>query len=512
MSRVRAGSPKLVAVLALAGAVALASSFAVDGDARIERAGPNVPVNPGANDQANIDSNNSPTLARNPRRPAHLAVVNRVDTPAYKCGLYISRDSGAHWSSTTVPIPRGEEPKCFAPDVTFAADGTLHMSYVTLRGNGNRPHAVWVVSSADGGRTLSAPRRVRGPLAFQVRLTADPARPERLYLTWVQPSSVGLLLFSGNGNRVEATRSDDGGRTWNAPVTASDPQRRRVIAPAPAVGPDGALYVLYLDIGDDRLDFEGAHRGAGGPPYSGRFSLVLARSTDAGKTWQESLVDDRVVPTRRFVVFLPPFPSLAVDPRDGRIYAAFEDGGRRPSDVHLWTLAPGARDWDGPTRVNDTPAGDRSWQYLPKVAVAPGGRVDVAYYDRRDDRSGHRNAVSVQSSFDAGRTFTARTVLSDQSFDARIGVGSERGLADIGSRIGLASGAADVLVAWTDTRAGTEASNKQDIGFARADVTAPRPFASAAGAVLRYGGIALLLAAAGLVAARARRPGGGPSA
>lgn len=503
VSRLRAISPRLVAavVLALVGVVALGASVALHGGSRVGLSGPDVPVNPGSRDQADINANNSPTLAQNPRRPENLALVNRIDTPAYSCALQVSRDRGAHWSRTAVPIPPGEEPKCYAPDVTFAADGTLHMSYVTLRGTGNRPHAVWVVRSTDGGRTLSAPRRVRGPLAFQVRLTADPKRPKRLYLTWLQADEVGLYLFTGNGSRVEVMRSDDGGRNWGRPTRASDPLRQRALAPSPVVGTDGTIYVLYLDVGQDRLDFEGAHRGFGGARYSGRFSLVLARSTDAGATWSESLVDDRVVPTRRFIAFLPPFPSLAVDPRSGRIFVAFEDGSRSPSDVHLWSLARGAQRWEGPTRVNDTPPDDRTWQYLPKIAIAPDGRLDIAYYDRREDPANHLNGVSVQSSFDAGRTFTGHVTLSDRSFDSRVGAGSERGLPDLGSRLGLVSDASRVLAAWADTRAGTVASNKQDIAFSEATVTSSRGLSAAARTALRYGGIALLLASIALLVA-----------
>ncbi len=509
MSRLRSTSPRLVAavVLAVVGLAALGSSFALHGRFGVEPAGPNVPVNPGSQDEANIDANNSPALARNPRRPENLALVNRIDTPAFSCALQVSRDGGANWTRTAVPIPSGEEPKCYAPDVAFAADGTMHVSYVTLRGKGNRPHAVWVVRSTDGGRTLSAPRRVGGKLAFQVRLTTDPKRPRRLYLTWLQASDVGVYLFSGT-NHVETIRSDDGGRSWSRPVRASSAGRRRVLAPSPAVGPDGALHVLYLDVGEDRLDYEGAHQGKGGPPYDGRFSLVLARSADAGATWSESLVDDDVVPARRFIAFLPPFPSLAVDGDSGRVYVAFEDGGAGPPDVHLWSLASGAQRWEGPIRVNDTPSGDGTSQYLPKIAVAPGGRLDVAYYDRRDDPGDRRNAVSVQSSFDAGRTFTSHTSLSDHDFDSRVGSGSERGLPDLGNRLGLVSDDARILAAWADTRGGTVASNKQDIAFTAADVTRSTGLSATSRAVLRYGGIALLLASNLLLVSMLRRRGG----
>ncbi len=499
----------VAAALVLAGAAAFLSSLAFHAPAKAHLAGADVPADPGARNPGDINANNSPTLAQNPLRPGNLAVVSRVDTPLFSCTLEVSQDRGSDWSRVAVPIPPGEEPKCYAPDVTFAADGTLYMSYVTLRGNGNRPHAVWLVRSADGGRTLSTPHRVLGPLAFQVRLAADPVRSQRLYLTWLQATDVGIYRFAGPGNPIEVTRTDDGGGSWQQPVRVSDPRRGRVLAPAPVVGPGGVLYVLYLDVGGDSLDYEGAHGGFGGPPYAGRFSLVLGRSADGGATWQESLVDDRLVPTRRFIAFLPPFPSVAVDPRSGRIFAAFEDGRLSPSDVYVWSLARGARAWRGPTRVNDTAAHDGRSQYLPKIAVAPDGRLDVVYYDRRADPGNRLNNVSLQSSYDAGQTFTRRITLSDRAFDSGIGAGSERGLADLGSRLGLVSDPSAVLAAWADTRAGTVASNKQDIAFAAAAFAGASQLSPPARDALRYGGIALVLAGIALLlgAGNHRRPG-----
>jgi hypothetical protein len=466
------------------------------------RVGADAPVNAGARDPGDISANNSPTLARDPRRPERLAVVNRIDSPRYSCALNVSGDGGRRWTRVRVPIPPGEEPKCFAPDAAFAADGTLHVSYVTLKGTGNVPNAVWLVRSRDGGRTLSAPRRVGGRLTFQVRIAADPARAGRVYLTWLQAEEVGLYRFASPGNPIVVLRSEDGGATWSRPVRASDPARSRVVAPAPAVGPRGELYVLFLDLRDDRLDYEGAHEGFGGPPYDGRFALVLGRSRDGGRTWEESVVEDRVVPTTRFIAFLPPFPSIAVDRRSGRIYAAFQDGRLGRSDVWLWSLARGASGWTGPTRINDTPERDGTTQELPKVAVAPDGRVDVVYYDRRDDRRDRATGVSLQTSYDEGATFSERAVLTSRAFDSRIGAGGERGLPDLGSRLGLVSGESEALAVWTDTRAGTEASNKQDIAFARATLSRPGRTGRLA---LRYGGAAVAVAGLALMLLAARR-------
>jgi len=494
------------AALLIIGAGALAISISSPSGATPRLLGSDFAINRGASNPGDIRANNSPALARNPVKPGNLVVVNRVDSPQYSCGLHVSSDGGGRWTDTRIATPRGEEPKCFAPDVTFAADGTMYMSFVTLRGSGNVPHAGWIVRSADGGRTLSAPTRVLGPRAFQVRLVADPAKPRRIYLTWLQTSETGFLQFGQTGHPILFARSDDGGTTWQRPVRVTSPARARVVAPAPAVGPEGALYVLYLDLGDDRLDYEGGHGGKGGPPYPGKFSLVLARSRDGGATWAESVVDDRIVPTERFVVFLPPLPSVAIDPRSGRIYAGFQDGRLGDPDVGVWSLQRNASRWEGPVRVNDTPSHDHRAQYLPRLAVAPNGRLDVAYYDRRADRRDVMNEVSLQSSSDHGTSFGGRVLLSARPFDSRIGSGSERNMPDLGNRLGLVSNDSTAIAAWSDTRAGTVDSNKQDIAGAATGFSPPA-LGAPARYLFRYGGAALALAGLALLVSgqRSRR-------
>jgi hypothetical protein len=143
-------------------------------------------------------------------------------------------------------------------------------------------------------------------------------------------------------------------------------------------------------------------------------------------------------------------------------------------------------------RVNDTPARDRTAQYSPKLAVAPDGRLDVAYYDRREDAGSNVfNRVSLQSSYDEARSFGPRTELSSVEFDSRVGFGSERGLADLGSRLGLVSDDDGAVAVWSDTRSGTDASSKQDLYVARL-----RPSGRWIEDALRYGGIALLFGGA----------------
>lgn len=161
--------------------------------------GGNRPVNSGALDLRDINSHNSPTAVRNPVEGAQLAIANRIDTPFFSCALHLSHNGGATWFQTPIPVPEGEEPKCYAPEPAFGADGVLYLSYVTLQGPGNVPHAVWMVSSRDGGRTLSQPVRSLGPLSFQVRLIADPVVAGRIFLASLQAADTATLAFPETG-------------------------------------------------------------------------------------------------------------------------------------------------------------------------------------------------------------------------------------------------------------------------------------------------------------------------
>ena len=424
--------------------------------------GPSAPIGKSATDPRDITAHNSPTLVASPVNAANLVVVNRIDTPSFSCALHVSFDGGIAWTETPVPFPEGEElpERCYAPDATFGPDGVLYVSFVTLAGRGNQPNALWTVRSADGGASLSNPAKVTGKLAFQARVTADPRVVGRLFISWLQADAVATLGFPDAGYPIQLAASDDGGQTWSEPRRVSPPTRGRVVAATPRAMSDGTLFVLYLDLGEDRLNYHGAHEGRGGPPYPGPWRLVLARSADTGQHWAETVVGE-VVPADRFLVFVPPFPSLAVDHARNRIYVGFQDARLGDADVWVWVSENGGVGFRPPRRVNDTPEGDGQSQYLPQLDVVPSGRLDVVYYDRRADPSNVMTETSLQSSHDGGVTFGARLALSDTAFDSSIGFGSERNLPDLGSRLGLVSTRRATLAVWSDTRLGTQASNKQ---------------------------------------------------
>jgi BNR repeat-like domain len=446
-------------------------------------AGRNVRVNP----VGPLEAHNSPSLAANPRRPDNVVLTHRLDRTEFSSFVEWSDDGGRSWRQTALPLPAGID-RPFAPDAAFAPDGTLYVSYVNLVGNGNVPDNLWVARSTDGGRSLSAPVRVAGELAFQGRIAAG--TDGSVYVTWLQAREVGLFKMPRTPNPIVAARSTDGARTFSGPVVVSDLPRQRVAAASPVVDRDGRLVVLYEDFKSDRRDFEFLE----GPPAEEPFALVLTVSTDGGRTFSPGReLETGVVATRRFLVFLPEFPSLAAG-RDGSLVVAWADGRSGDEDVLLRRSVDGGRTWTDAVKVNDNRLGDGTDQYLPRVAVAPSGRIDVLFLDRRRDRKNVFADAFLAVSENGGRSFENLRV-SSKSFDTRVGPMIDATFpVDFGSRLGLVSRDDGILAAWTDSRFGNEGTGRQDIFAAR--VTS-----ESAGALDWAGVVVLGLLAVGAAAA-----------
>lgn len=260
---------------------------------------------------------------------------------------------------------------------------------------------------------------------------------------------------------------------------------------------------LYQDFKDDRRDFENLEGppwetplrwSPPAPPTGGGPSPPASRSTPASSRPGVSSS------------FLPEFPSLA-SAADGLVYAVWADGRNGDEDVFLARSDDGGASWRRPVRVNDNRRGDGTAQYLPRVAVAPDGRVDVVFYDRRADLSDTRNEVYLAFSRDRGETFRNLRLSSD-SFDSRVGPSVAPSLGtDLGSRLGLVSTNRRAVAVWTDSRQGDETTGRQDIALGVVRLPAApggdAPRLAVATALLAVGAVVVGLGRAG---ARRRPP------
>ncbi|MDP9388208.1 MAG: glycoside hydrolase [Actinomycetota bacterium] len=498
-----------LAVTLLAGAALAAGVLpgaADSAEAAVVRVGPKVPVT--AMDRRVEPANNSPMLVADPTDARFVVMANRLDAPDFGCALQVSGDAGRGWrTATPVPnLPLGAD-KCYAPEVAFDADGVLYYLFVGLAGRGNEPMGAFLTTSVDRAATFSEPRRVLGPRNFGVRMAidADHGAKGRIHLVWLHATSDPPLGgFGPPPNPILAAHSDDGGRSFSTPVQVSDPARQRVVAPALALGPDHRVHVAYYDLEDDAVDYQGLE----GPVWDGTWSMVVATSSDGGERFGPGVVvDASIVPAERvMLIFTMPPPALATG--GGRVCVGWTDARHGDPDVLLRCSNNHGRSWSAPVRANDDRVGNGAHQYLPRLSLAPDGRLDAIFYDRRDTPGNFGTWVYYTLSRDGGRSFSPNTKLSPDVINPTIGqqygVVSAMGQVEFGSRLGLLSRRDGAVAAWTDTHYSKPPTTGQDIVAAEVQV----PGAGRNRGWTRLVGVALVTGAGGVVllARRRRRP------
>ena len=187
-------------------------------------------------------------------------------------------------------------------------------------------------------------------------------------------------------------------------------------------------------------------------------NLAADPSDPAGSTFYLVFADNRngsSFPTR---------PEVSQQPPDS---FACPSGATTDNDVFMVKSTDGGVTWtnpaaaDGsPLRVNLDPLQDGKDQWFPFAAVAPDGRVDVMFYDRRDDPFNRLAHVYLARSHDGGATWTEQRVSSSFSnmnwaFDGGQFIGDYNGMA-IGPD-------GTTYPFWTDARGGTPSLRHSDV-------------------------------------------------
>ena len=344
-------------------------------------------------------------------------------------GVYTSRNAGRTWRSDLIPGypggPRGvlsEFNIGYDPVVGFDREGTAYAGGIFAnvdRSCGqvicipNLDTSLAIVRSDDGGRTWRDPVVVdRGQGNSVVndfpRMAVDAAGESEhgshgnVYVSWNK--------FDINGAAMMVATSHDRGISWSSAQVNGPPPSGNTFSvhsdPMVAVGPGGQVFVAW-----DEEFFD-------------EFGLVtsenfwIAVSEDEGRTFGvPRLVETGILPAP-----LSPFgfiwPVLAVDSgrgtHAGRVYVTWTDGRSGNGDILVkWSDDLGVT-WSPSRRVNDdTGTAD---QYGQWISVAPDGRVDVAFYDRRDDPENVLTTRYYAGSTDGGLTFKNVRV-SDKSWD-----------------------------------------------------------------------------------------------
>lgn len=266
--------------------------------------------------------------------------------------------------------------------------------------------------------------------------------------------------------RPQLAVSADGGETWDEPVDIAEAAGMDDVFgtdyPELAVDSQGTVYAFAQE-SPDRADEDAIPR------------LLMFTSTDGGESWDGEVIWEGVADYRQ--------PDVAIDRSDDTIHLAWAQRGddeENPSTIMVMSSSDGGETWTEPTDPTDE-EGDRGInQYLPGVSVAPNGRVDVAWFDYRNDpfftggEPGEMGTTTEERfwdvyytySTDGGENWAPNERITDRLIDGEIGTTFSN--QDIRAPIAVASANEAAMFAWPDTRAGGPQEDVQDIYFTRA--------------------------------------------
>ncbi|MDP8930920.1 MAG: glycoside hydrolase [Actinomycetota bacterium] len=481
-----------------------------------------------------------PAVAVHPQDERIVAIA-AGEAYGSKCGLEVSFDNALSWTSATSPQPDAFEQCVYSQlgpvtDLAFTPDGTTLYYAFAARKFPDWRMKVFLGRSRDLGKTWqtvmvtpSDPDLAEGDVGSYAlpSVVVDSNRSGRVYVTWQRNYN---LWYHDERALPEDTSweeapyvirpylavSNDGGRTFSDPVDLSAGMgapsgiagvKFGFTAPQAVVGDDGTIFAFFGE-------YSASPEGQGDEYQHPDVHLWLTTSEDGGATFTAP----EPVATR------PSSPGLgwlsdprpAMDPRSGDLYVVFEDMPKdQPQGVMFLRSSDRGATWSEPVRVNEfAPPWGTGWNaFLPWMDVAEHGRIDVAWYDYRNDPTGVEEYPSdgglqdvyYTYSTDGGRTWARNVRVTDRMMDRRFGVWEGPGNFQVRGPMGLASTTNGVLVAWGDSRNAVGETQAEDIYATRVrfgDVMSPTaPERSPTAWALVGGGIGLALAGLALLVA-----------
>ena len=274
-------------------------------------------------------------------------------------------------------------------DVDFGSTGTMHASTLLALVNPTF-HAAQLGVSAIACRNAASSFNSSSCTAQIIDLT----QVDRQWIT-----SDGSRVFisyhdSGNSTIIRLQRSDDDGFNWHR---VGSPVVGQGGATADATFNNSQGPIVADSLTHNVYDIYAAGEVGFLKAKTGDFDhIFVSRSTDGGKSWTAALVFHAATPIRLDNVF----PTLAADPTNGKLYAAWSDA----HNVFFSASTDQGQTWSAAVAVNIAPANTAIFPWI----AAYNGAVDLVYYgttaSSKDDPSAVWNVYLAQTT-DDGASF-----------------------------------------------------------------------------------------------------------
>jgi hypothetical protein len=387
-----------------------------------------------------------PSVAANPRHPRQLLAACQASPAANPqfIATYLSFDAGATWENGALPQPpAGQAPA--SDDVTVAFD-PQGRGYLCATRASNTPggRAMFAWRTDDGGRSFSA------PVALVPEGVRELDHPGIAAGAGQTPSQRNVYVAWAGGadglspSDLAFTRSTDGGKSFEHPRTILRDNRRSETTAGPrlATGPRGLVCAVCP---------EAAHEDSSGDTVA---QMVAVCSTDAGQSFAAPVPlgwgSPRIsLPGR--VIANGSDPAVAAAPRGDALYAAYttHQPGATHSDIVVTASHDRGRTWTKP--VTATPHDDVIY-FQPNLAIDEAGRVGISAFALAH---GLVNQVLLLSTPHQLR-FRAPLQVTTIPFDPHSPTesGRKHGAWWIGDYQGITTSAGAFHLMWNDTRTG----------------------------------------------------------
>ena len=402
------------------------------------------------------------------RSNSNTVYLSEVEANSGVCRFYTSQDGGSTWTLGASPqnTPDSCGPGSFHPEyvrtqLAQGSDGTLYYAFSANNANGGGSRSAFLGRSSDGGKTWQTSYIFHAPdatapgqweLDFITHIAVDPSNSSLVYADFRRDFPKGS---SQPSNRPYLVVSTDGGKTFGSPHMITD---NDVEDDAPwLVAAKGNIYASFLT---NVNNFSSA-------------DFYVSYSTNQGQSWKQTKFGGAVSGDA---------VGLAYDSGRNRFYVVWDaEVGTSNNWLINFSTSSDTRSWSKPKKLNDDSSTDGRGHLFPHMALASGGRIDVAWYDFRNDPTapmdasafgfGNWSDVYMTSSSDGGATWGPNIRITDGLSNRNIGTFNFNNYYLV-DQPGVASTDSGALIAWQDTRNGDTDSQAQDIYSAVVILTA----------------------------------------
>lgn len=505
--------------LALAGVAFVALAQGVASAATNDPIRLTQPVNATKADQDPLRTYSGPFMAVDPSNSNNI-VASFVDMRTRRCGLMRSTDTGQTWKKLDASPGNTSYPSClsnnsniFQGPLAFGRNGTLYYGLAgwdvqdRAVGSGGNVN-ILLARSTDLGDTWQTTivRNVRGAEGEKVEnnrpvgniaVDSKSGSDDIVYIAW-QFSTPFVVAPNANPTRAVVAVSTNGGRTFGDPVDISAPawndaanRQKAISSPtATTLAPGVTTTTLLAPPGSRAAQADQAVNLGGRNPavtvdnkgnaYALWFNTGaniapgvltgewVSRSSDGGKTWSSSQAGP-MTPFTGGVGRIAwsagggPLGTLhIVSMINPTVNSQNSSGTSSAFDIGYKQSTDGGKTWSNVKTINDDDPKYLYAQVIPMISVAPNGRLDVAWWDTRDDPGIRGNDVYYSHSEDNGKTWSKNLRITDKTIDRKLGVWGNN--FDMSSPPGIASTNAFTVFGWDDTR-NSDTTSPASAGF-----------------------------------------------